>query len=156
MKISTTRLEIRVAKLYIFFLPFRMIMPFEWLQGIIGPLANYFDLIFHLWGFILWLQNEKGFYYDSLNKSVLLVCNSIYESNKFYQALKNYNEYQNYLEAKRLYDIKLEQYNTYAEKKAAYDAYIKEWLEYNEALKTVHLWREYEAAKERYDLYIEQ
>lgn len=68
MKISTTRLEKRVAKLYIFFLPFRMIMPFEWLQGIIGPLANYFDLIFHLWGFILWLQNEKGFYYDSLNK----------------------------------------------------------------------------------------
>ncbi len=31
-------------------------------------------------------------YYDSLNKSVLFVCNSIYESNKFYQALKNYNE----------------------------------------------------------------
>lgn len=68
MKINTTRLEIRVAKLYIFFLPFRMIMPFEWLQGIIGPLANYFDLIFHLWGLILWLQNERGFHYDSLNK----------------------------------------------------------------------------------------
>lgn len=64
----TNKIEIKVAKLYLFFLPFRMIMPFEWLQQVIGPLANYFDLLFHLFGLALWLRNEGGFYFNPINR----------------------------------------------------------------------------------------
>ncbi len=52
--------EVYIAKLYVFLLPFRMIMPFEFLKDIFGPLANYIDTIFLLIGVILWMGSNRG------------------------------------------------------------------------------------------------
>ena len=71
-KIKTSSLEIKVAKWYLFCLPFRMILPFEWLSDYIGPLANYTDLLFHLWGLVLWLQNENSFNFAAINRPLFV------------------------------------------------------------------------------------
>lgn len=66
--IKTSSKEVKVAKLYLIFLPFRMILPFAWMQNILGPLAYSFDLIFHVCGLILWLSNEGRFKYSNSNR----------------------------------------------------------------------------------------
>ncbi len=71
-------MEIKIAKLYLFFLPFRMIMPFEFLKLIVGPLANYFDTVFLMIGLSLWLFNGKGVRILSTNMPLLrTTCNSV-------------------------------------------------------------------------------
>lgn len=80
---NTTRIkahawEIKIAKLYLFFLPFRMVTPFLFLKDIIGPLAISFDLIFHVWGLFLWFTNNKGISIGASNLSLFnTVKNSI-------------------------------------------------------------------------------
>lgn len=68
--VKTSLREIKIAKLYLFFLPFRMIMPLVWMQDFIGPLANSFDLVFHIYGLLLWSSNEGGFFYSASNRSL--------------------------------------------------------------------------------------
>lgn len=67
MTITQRGSEVTIAKLYVFLLPFRMIMPFEFLKDIIGPLANYIDTIFMLIGLILWMGNENRFRIEASN-----------------------------------------------------------------------------------------
>lgn len=45
-----------------------MITPLEFLKDIIGPLANYIDTIFLLFGLFLWLGTAKGWRVQSINK----------------------------------------------------------------------------------------
>ena len=58
--IHTSRLEINIAKLYLFFLPFRLFGQLAGLQSIVGVCANYMAFVFHVLGFIIWLINENG------------------------------------------------------------------------------------------------
>lgn len=55
---SSSALEVSVAKLYLFLLPFRMIAPFEFIKDVIGPLANYVDTLLLIWGLLLWMSHE--------------------------------------------------------------------------------------------------
>lgn len=64
---SSSSLEVRVAKLYLFLLPFRMITPFEFLQDVIGPLANFIDIIFLTFGLVLWILSPGGMRIYSIN-----------------------------------------------------------------------------------------
>lgn len=65
--VHTNSIEVKIAKLYLFFLPFRMIMPLSWLADYIGPLGGSFDLLFHLFGLFLWNCNEGGFRFSAIN-----------------------------------------------------------------------------------------
>jgi len=53
----TSALEIMVAKMYVFLLPFRMFSPFEFLQDYFHGLVDYFDSIVILFGLALWILN---------------------------------------------------------------------------------------------------
>lgn len=53
----TSALEIMVAKMYVFLLPFRMFSPFEFLQDYFHGLVDYFDSIVILLGLALWILN---------------------------------------------------------------------------------------------------
>lgn len=80
--IHTTPLEVKVAKLYLFFLPFRMIMPFAWLKDIIGPLGGSLDILFHIYGLILWLRNEGSWRFSARNQGLFnTIRNSIFVLN---------------------------------------------------------------------------
>lgn len=70
INIQASQKEIKVAKLYLFFLPFRMILPFAWLKDFIGPLGGSFDLLFHIFGLILWAQNAGGFRFSKCNRAL--------------------------------------------------------------------------------------
>lgn len=59
-RIRNTKIEIVVAKLYCFLLPFRMLPQLSFLQSIVGGCANYLPFIFHLVGMLLWMINENG------------------------------------------------------------------------------------------------
>lgn len=58
--IDLRSLEITVAKLYVFLLPFRLIAPLSFLNSILGVCALYTVVVFHILGFILWIYNEGG------------------------------------------------------------------------------------------------
>lgn len=51
------QLERTVAKLYIFFLPIRMITPLTFLQNYVGGCALNLDFVFHVLGLTLWFLN---------------------------------------------------------------------------------------------------
>lgn len=53
-------LERKIAQLYCFSLPFRMITQLSFLKSVFGVCANYIPFIFHVLGMILWVVNEKG------------------------------------------------------------------------------------------------
>lgn len=59
-EIHTSRLEINIAKLYLFFLPFRLFVQLAGLQSIVGVCANYMAFVFHVLGVMIWLINENG------------------------------------------------------------------------------------------------
>lgn len=61
LAIKVSSFEIKLAKLYLFLLPYRMFIPFEFLKEALGPLVNYIDFIFNLVGLFLWLQHGRGF-----------------------------------------------------------------------------------------------
>lgn len=69
LTIKASSFEIEWAKLYLFLLPYRMFMPFEFLKDILGPLASYVDLIFNLIGLLLWLHHGLGFNIGKENRS---------------------------------------------------------------------------------------
>lgn len=54
------RLETTIAKLYCVSLPFRMISQLSFLKDVVGGCANYIPFVFHLFGLLLWLNNENG------------------------------------------------------------------------------------------------
>lgn len=59
--------EVAVAKLYLLLLPFRMIAPLEFLQDLMGPLANYIDTIFISIGLFLWIMHQQGIHISKIN-----------------------------------------------------------------------------------------
>lgn len=64
---TTNSAEIKIAKLYIFLLPFRMIAPLSFIKDIIGPLANYTDTVVLFIGLLLWIGNAGGMKISSIN-----------------------------------------------------------------------------------------
>lgn len=67
VSIRPTQSEISVAKLYLFLLPFRMIAPLNFLQDIIGPLADYIDTIFISIGLFLWIMHAHSIHISKVN-----------------------------------------------------------------------------------------
>lgn len=60
MQPSLYKLQLAVAKAYIFLLPVRMISPFIVTQKYFGACAAYFDLILHLLGLVLIVISRRG------------------------------------------------------------------------------------------------
>ncbi len=58
--IQTSKLEILIAKLYLYFMPFRMFSQLSLLKSIFGVCANYMPFVFHVLGMLLWIRNENG------------------------------------------------------------------------------------------------
>lgn len=58
--IRTNSFEMTIAKLYVFFLPFRMIVQLSFLKNIFGVCANNFSFVFHIIGLFIWIINEHG------------------------------------------------------------------------------------------------
>lgn len=70
--VSDGDLKVKLAKLYIFFLPIRMIYPFIFLQNIFVGAAFYFDFILHVLGLILMVLSNKGLFRFKNDKSTNL------------------------------------------------------------------------------------
>lgn len=66
--VHTTPGERKLAKIYLFCLPFRMFALFSFLPMLVGPLANFFDSIINIVGLIVWYNNEGSFRYHPRNK----------------------------------------------------------------------------------------
>lgn len=58
--INTNSIEILIAKLYVFFLPFRLFTQLSVLKNIVGVCANYMPIVFHVLGLLMWVINEHG------------------------------------------------------------------------------------------------
>lgn len=75
-------IEVKVAKLYLFLLPFRMITPLSFLKDIMGPLANYVDTVFLLIGLFLWMSKPSGMRIAAINVPLYrTIRNSIFTLN---------------------------------------------------------------------------
>lgn len=59
--IDLRSVERTVAKLYVFLLPFRLIPHLSFLKSVLGVCALYTVIVFHIFGLLLWLYNERGF-----------------------------------------------------------------------------------------------
>lgn len=71
--IHTTQGEIRLAKIYLFCLPFRMFALFSFLQLAVGPLANFFDSIINIIGLFVWVQNEGSLRFHPRNSPLFRI-----------------------------------------------------------------------------------
>lgn len=58
--LSNNNLQIRVAELYIFLLPWNMIVQFSFLKTIFGPCANDFNFVLHMIGLFLMYMSRQG------------------------------------------------------------------------------------------------
>lgn len=72
MQSSIEKLQVVVAKAYIFFLPVRMISPLIFTKVFVGASAAYFDLILHLLGLILILVGNRGVIKTGVDKTCKL------------------------------------------------------------------------------------
>ncbi len=59
-RINTNKLEIWIARLYVFFLPFRLFTQLSILKSFVGVCANYMPFVFHVLGLLMWIVNEHG------------------------------------------------------------------------------------------------
>lgn len=65
--IHTTQGEKRLAKIYLYCLPFRMFALFSFLQLAVGPLAGFFDSIINIIGLMVWSRNEGSLRFHPRN-----------------------------------------------------------------------------------------
>lgn len=65
--VHTTQGERKLAKIYLFCLPFRMFALLSFLPMLVGPLANFFDAIINIIGLIVWQNNEGALRYHPRN-----------------------------------------------------------------------------------------
>lgn len=66
---SSYKLQIAVAKAYIFLLPVRMILPLIFTQNYVGACATYFDLFLHLLGLALIVIAKRGVFQIGRDKT---------------------------------------------------------------------------------------
>lgn len=76
-KLNTHNMEIAIAKMYLYLLPFRMISPLLFIKDIVGVCALYTDFVLHMAGMLLWVFNCKGNLTAPSSENKLLITNFI-------------------------------------------------------------------------------